>query len=83
MNADLTTETGNAVDAKRLLSQAGDEAKGLVRRGGAAIREQAQKASDGTLSYIRAQPVKAVLIAAAGGAALAAVIGLLARSRRD
>ena len=83
MKAEVTIEPGNAVDAQPLYSRAAEQAKELVQRSGAAIREQAHKASDSTVSYIRAEPVKAVLIAAASGAALATVIGLLSRSRRD
>jgi ElaB/YqjD/DUF883 family membrane-anchored ribosome-binding protein len=41
------------------------------------LRDQAQRASDGTVSYIRDEPVKAVLIAAAAGAIVVALMGLL------
>ncbi len=39
-----------------------------ARRAGSAIRETAQETGDRTVSYIRDQPVKSVLIAAAAGA---------------
>lgn len=45
-------------------------------------KEQAARAGDRTVGYIRDEPVKSVLIAAATGAALAAVIGLIARTKR-
>jgi ElaB/YqjD/DUF883 family membrane-anchored ribosome-binding protein len=44
-------------------------------------REQAQHASDRTVTYIREEPVKAMLIAATAGALLAALAGLVRRAR--
>lgn len=52
-----------------------------VRDGTRRIREQANHASEATVNYIRHEPVKAVLIAAATGAALMALVSLIARSR--
>jgi len=54
----------------------------VVRDTSAQLRDKAARASDTTVGYIREEPVKAMLIAAATGAALMALIGLL-RSRRD
>ena len=54
-----------------------------VRDTSAQLRERAARASDTTVGYIREEPVKSMLIAAATGAALMALIGLLSRSRRD
>ena len=68
----------------RLTSQAENAAnRGVdaVRGATAQVREKALKASDSTVSYIKDEPVKAMLIAAATGAALMALIGLLSRSR--
>ena len=68
----------------RLTSQAETAARRgveAVRDTGAQVREKALKASDTTVSYIKDEPVKAMLIAAATGAALMALIGLLSRSR--
>jgi len=45
------------------------------------LRDKALRASDNTLNYIKDEPVKSVLIAAATGAALMALICLTARSR--
>lgn len=45
------------------------------------VREKALVASDRTIAYIRDEPVKAVLIAAAAGAAMVALANLLSRSR--
>ncbi|HKW83309.1 MAG TPA: hypothetical protein VJN68_06100 [Burkholderiaceae bacterium] len=55
----------------------------VVRDTSTQLREKALQASDTTVGYIRNEPVKAMLIAAATGAALMALIGLLSRSRRD
>jgi len=55
----------------------------VVRDTSTQLREKALQASDTTVGYIRNEPVKAMLIAAATGAALMALVGLLSRSRRD
>jgi len=68
----------------RLSSQAETAARRsaeAVRETSAQLREKALKAQDSTVGYIRDEPVKAMLIAAATGAALMALVGLLSRSR--
>jgi ElaB/YqjD/DUF883 family membrane-anchored ribosome-binding protein len=81
----------NAQDLRQqispLLARAGEQASVLAQRGVDAVRdrslqvrEQALRASDNTLNYIKDEPVKAVLIAAAVGAGLMALIGLLRKS---
>lgn len=45
------------------------------------LRDKAMHASDTTASYIRNDPIKSVLIAAATGAALMALVSLVTRSR--
>jgi ElaB/YqjD/DUF883 family membrane-anchored ribosome-binding protein len=45
------------------------------------LQNKAQGASDSTVRYIKHEPVKAMLIAAATGAALMALISLLSHSR--
>ncbi|HET7528056.1 MAG TPA: hypothetical protein VFK10_19100 [Burkholderiaceae bacterium] len=83
--------SSNAQDLREqvspLLERARAQANALAQRGVDAVRdrslqvrEQAQRASDRTLSYIKDEPVKAVLIAAAAGAALMALMGLLRKS---
>jgi len=52
-----------------------------VRNGSQQLREKAVHATDTTATYIRNDPIKAVLIAAATGAALMALVSLLSRSR--
>lgn len=51
-----------------------------VRDGGQLVRDSARHASDRTVGYIRDEPVRSVLIAAATGAALMALVSLVARS---
>lgn len=46
------------------------------------VRDQVGRAHDATTGYIRDEPMKSVLIAAAAGAALAGLVGWLARSRK-
>lgn len=53
-----------------------------VRQTSQQLRDKASQASDVTASYIRNDPIKSVLIAAATGAALMALVSLVSRSRR-
>jgi ElaB/YqjD/DUF883 family membrane-anchored ribosome-binding protein len=52
-----------------------------MRDGSQRLRTQAHRASEGTTHYIQQEPVKAVLIAAATGAVLMALIGFVTRAR--
>lgn len=70
-----------------LLGRATDQASALAQRGLHAVhdsalqlREKAAHTGDVTVRYIRNEPLKAVLIAAATGAVLMAVVSLLNRS---
>ena len=45
------------------------------------LRERAQQAQDMTVAYVKDEPIKAMLIAAATGALLMGLISLLGRSR--
>jgi ElaB/YqjD/DUF883 family membrane-anchored ribosome-binding protein len=68
----------------RLSSQAESAARrsaDAVRETSAQLRERALRAQDTTVGYIKDEPVKAMLIAAATGAVLMALIGLMSRSR--
>jgi ElaB/YqjD/DUF883 family membrane-anchored ribosome-binding protein len=47
------------------------------------VRERALRVSDNTVGYVRDEPVKSMLIAAAAGAVMMAVLGFLRRSGRD
>jgi len=53
-----------------------------ARQASTQVRDKVNDASERTVTYIREEPVKSVLIAAAAGATMAALIGWLARSRR-
>lgn len=72
------------------INRLASEAESLARRGidsvrerTAQLRERAAQVSDNTVGYIKDEPVKSMLIAAATGAALMALISLMSRSRRD
>ncbi|MDP2681036.1 MAG: hypothetical protein Q8O85_20295 [Rhodoferax sp.] len=52
-----------------------------VRETSHQLRVKAEHASDNTVRYIQHEPVKAMLIAAATGAALMALISLISHSR--
>jgi len=55
----------------------------VMRDSSAQIKERAQRASYATVGYIKDEPVKSMLIAAATGAALMALISMMNRSGRD
>jgi ElaB/YqjD/DUF883 family membrane-anchored ribosome-binding protein len=76
-------------DSVPTIDRLGDRAQALARQGLEVVRDQtqhlkerAQRTSDDTVGYIRDEPVKAVLIAAATGAVLMALAGLLMRTQR-
>lgn len=54
----------------------------MMRDGRDRAREAASRTADRTSDYVQAQPLKSLLIAAAAGAAIAVVAGMLTRSRR-
>ena len=56
-----------------------DQGMGRGRDAGHQVSDSAKRASEGTVNYIRHDPVKSVLIAAATGAALMALVSLLTR----
>jgi ElaB/YqjD/DUF883 family membrane-anchored ribosome-binding protein len=71
-----------------LLNRASEQASAIAQRSMDAVRntsqqvrDKASQASDATASYIRNDPIKSVLIAAATGAALMALVSLVTRSR--
>jgi ElaB/YqjD/DUF883 family membrane-anchored ribosome-binding protein len=67
---------GKTLDA---MDRAVDNGVGRVRETAQQVRERAARASESTTNYIRHDPVKSVLIAAATGAALMALVSLLTR----
>jgi len=73
--------------ATPVLNRVGEQASTLAHRGVDAVRDGSQKlrdravqASDTTVAYIKDEPVKSMLIAAATGAALMALVSLMGRS---
>jgi len=74
--------------AAPLMNRMSAQAEAAARRGMDAmrdssqqLRERAQRAGDQTVAYVKDEPIKSMLIAAATGAALMALISLMARSR--
>jgi ElaB/YqjD/DUF883 family membrane-anchored ribosome-binding protein len=91
---DTLDQVESAVDSARgsvqpVIAKLASQAETLARRGldavrdGASqVRERATGFGDMTVRYVRDEPVKSVLIAAATGAALVALVSLI-NSRRD
>lgn len=91
-NEALDTLSGTANDlrgqAGDLLNRTSGQAGAALQQGADSVRESARQlrqkarhASDTTVRYIRDEPVKAMLIAAATGAALMAMVALMGRTR--
>ena len=75
--------------AAPLMNRAAEQVSTLAKRATDAardsthqLRDKAVRASDTTVTYVKDEPVKSMLIAAATGAVLMAVISMLTR-RRD
>ena len=66
---------------QRVANDALDSLADSVRETSQQLRDKAQHASATTVNYVKHEPVKAILIAAATGAALMALISLLSHSR--
>lgn len=69
-----------AHDTMDTIVRAVDTGIDRVRETSQQVRESTARASESTVSYIRHDPVKSVLIAAATGAALMALVSLLTRT---
>lgn len=79
---DLRSQAGPIIN--RVSAKAEDAAKrGMeaVRDTTQQLREKAQAASETTVAYVKDEPVKSMLIAAATGAVLMGLISLMGRSR--
>jgi ElaB/YqjD/DUF883 family membrane-anchored ribosome-binding protein len=70
-----------------MINRAGEQASAFAQRGVNAVRDSTQqlrdralRVSDSTVMYIKDEPLKSMLIAAATGAALMALVGMLSRS---
>jgi len=66
-------------DTQRMANQAMEGMSHSLQSAGKQVRVGAQQASDTTIAYIRDEPVKSMLIAAATGAALVALARLISR----
>jgi ElaB/YqjD/DUF883 family membrane-anchored ribosome-binding protein len=91
-NEALESLTGAMQDLRHqatpMMERASDSVGAFAKRGVDSVREtshqlriKAEHASDNTVNYVRHEPVKSVLIAAATGAALMALISLVSHSR--
>jgi len=74
--------------AAPMLSKVTSQAEAAARRGMDAVRDTSQQlrdkatqASDMTAAYVKDEPIKAMLIAAATGAMLMGIVTMMARSR--
>ncbi len=70
-----------AESAIRSTQQMAADAIDALRARSSQLRDKALQASDRTVGYIKDEPFKSVLIAAAAGAALMALATLVSRSR--
>ena len=73
----LRQQAAPAINRAGELAQQGVD---TVRDTAQQMRNRALQATDSTLSYIKEEPIKAMLIAAATGAGLMALLSLLTRS---
>ncbi len=87
-NSALDGLSNSVHDLRDQANKTTEQATAMMHRGVDAVRDtslqlrdRAQRASDGTVSYIQHEPVKAVLIAAATGAALMALVSLMTGQR--
>lgn len=71
----------SADHALKSTQRVANDALDSVRDTSRQLRDTARHASDSTVDYIRDDPVKAILIAAATGAALMALVSLVSHSR--
>lgn len=92
-NGALDSLANSVVDARQqvapAINQAAEQVNALAQRGMDSVRngsrhlvDSAHRVSDTTVSYVREEPVKSMLIAAATGAALMAMITMMTRSSR-
>jgi len=85
----LSTTVDEARDqAAPLINRVSAQAEAAARRGMDAVRDTSQQlreralcASDSAVGYVKDEPVKAMLIAAATGALLMGLVAMLSRSR--
>lgn len=76
--------------APQVLTRAASQVEDLARRGieraretSAQVKDQVARVGDRSVGYVRDEPAKALLIAAAAGAAVAGLLAWLSRSGSD
>ena len=72
----------NTVSSKPLTQQGQEMADKAAGTAQSAI-QSTQRAADSAVGYVKDEPIKAMLIAAATGALLMGLVALLSRSSRD
>jgi ElaB/YqjD/DUF883 family membrane-anchored ribosome-binding protein len=77
----LATLNGAMQDLRQQATPVAERALDSVRETSRQLRLKAEHASDNTVAYIKHDPVKSVLIAAATGAALMALVSLVSNAR--
>lgn len=70
--------TNNLQEQTSQLAHRGIDA---VHEGALQLRDKAQMGTDATVQYIQREPIKSVLIAAAAGATLMALFGMVGSTR--
>ncbi len=86
MAHNLMDQAGHSADAaldatQRLANDALEGVSHTLQTAGRQIRSNAHQATDRTASYVRHEPVKSLLIAAAAGAALMALVQMIGSPR--
>lgn len=80
-NALIDQATHAADQVAKTSQQLANNALEGVRNTSHQLRVKAEHASDNTVRYVQHEPVKAMLMAAATGAALMALVSLISRAR--
>jgi len=81
-SANLVNQTSQAADqAIRATQHMASDARDRLLNTSHQLRLKAEHASESTVNYIRHDPIKSILIAAATGAALMALISLISGNR--
>lgn len=81
-SSNLVDQTSQAADqAIKATQHLASDAMNRIMDTSHQLRLKADHASESTINYIKHEPIKSLLIAAATGAALMALIGLLSGSR--
>ena len=80
LNDRVATKADAAIDNARHVA---NQAMTAVKTGVATARDQVARANVATRQYVRKEPVKSVLIAAAAGAAVAGLAAWWSKSHRD